>query len=120
MSDRRRDQGRSLRCRKDPEDGIYYDRIYVHDLGTVIDKSDFTDFAERSEVKSISIPDNVEWIQPCTFTDFVCLTDVEIRGEVYGVVWHGGTDFRWTAPLSPATLVEELKRGTGRIEIIRK
>ena len=90
------------------EDGPEY-RVFSGKLGKVL-----------PNVISISIPEEVEYIEPGTFTDFVNLDDVEIRGDVYGVQWCGGTNGKWIVPISPATLVEELKRGTGRIEIIRK
>lgn len=101
------------------EDGPEY-RVFSGILGKVLDKSDIPYDEDTPNVISISIPEEVEYIEPGTFTDFVNLNDVEIRGDVYGVQWCGGTDGKWIVPISPATLVEELKRGTGRIEIIRK
>ena len=101
-------------------DGTESEMVFSKKLQSTIDKSDFPFFEGISNVVHISIPDNVEFIEPGTFTDFTGLASVEIRGIVYGVIWHGGTDGRWTAPRSPATLVEELKKGSGLIEIIRK
>ena len=65
----------------------------------------------------ICIPETVECIEPGTFADFVNLTEVVILGDVFGVEWKEG---QWTAPLSPSTLVDELKRGRGKIIIHRK
>ena len=101
-------------------DGGESEMIFPEKLGSTIDKSNFPLFEGISNIIQISIPENVEFIEPGTFTDFTGLTSVEIRGIVYGVIWHGGTDGRWTAPLSPATIVEEFKKGSGFIEIIRK
>lgn len=99
----------------DDEDVI----VLPQELGDIIDKSYITDVDANDRVLKISIPENVKCIEPGTFTDYVNLKDVTIRGDVYGVEWCGGTDNLWTVPLSPSTLVEELKRGTGRILIRR-
>ena len=101
-------------------DGCETEMVFSEKLGSAIDQSNFPFFEGISNVIQISIPGNVEFIAPGTFADFTGLTSVDIRGIVYGVIWHGGTDGRWTVPLSPATLVEELKKGSGSIEIIRK
>lgn len=72
------------------------------------------------KVVQLSIPAHVECINPGLFVDFVNLVEVEIRGDVYGVEWVAGMgNGTWSASLTPYTLVEELKRAKGRIEIHR-
>ena len=93
--------------------------VCTKELGKTMDKSDISEGLTKGEVLKISFPEEVECIEPGTFQGFTNLEDVEIRGDVYGVEWQGGNEGMWTAPLSPATLVEELKRGTGRILIHR-
>ena len=98
------------------------EQLYVesdHEVGAFIDRSDIPNFNEISidRIIDICIPETVEWIEPGTFAGFVNLTEVVILGDVFGVEWKEG---QWTAPLSPSTLVEELKRGKGKIIIHRK
>ena len=88
-------------------------------LGLIIDESDIHLPIEKEKIIKISIPEQVECIKSGTFIGFTNLADIEIRGKVYGVEWQGGTDNRWIVPISPTTMVEELKRGTGRIMIFR-
>ena len=101
------------------DDNRCYGKISDHEVGAVIDKSDIPSFNEISKdrIIDISIPETVECIEPGTFADFVNLAEVVILGDVFGVEWKEG---QWTAPLSPYTLVEELKRGRGKIIIHRK
>ncbi len=97
-----------------------FDDIYSPEVRNVIVKSDLSKVEAPEKVVQISIPAHVEYINPGLFVDFVNLAEVEIRGDVYGVEWFGrmGMD-KWGVSLSPSALVEELKRGLGRIEIRR-
>ena len=101
------------------DDNLLYAEISDHEVGSVIDKSDIPSFNKISidRIIDICIPETVECIEPGTFADFVNLTEVVILGDVFGVEWKEG---QWTAPLSPSTLVDEVKRGRGKIIIHRK
>ena len=102
------------------EDGEIDYLICDDDLGIVMDESDIDPSIDKEKIIQVSFPEQVECIEYETFKGFINLSDVEIRGDVYGVEWQGGTDDCWTVPLSPAIMAEELKRGTGRIVIFRK
>jgi hypothetical protein len=97
-----------------------FDDMYSAEVGEVIVKSDLSYVEAPEKVVQLSIPAHVECINPGLFVDFVNLVEVEIRGDVYGVEWVAGIgNGTWSASLTPYTLVEELKRGKGRIEIHR-
>ena len=102
-----------------PDEDGEREMVCTGELGKTMDISDLFEHFEKADVLKISFPEEVECIEPGTFTGFASLEEVEIRGDVYGVEWQGGTAWMWTAQLSPSMLVEELKRGAGRILIHR-
>ena len=97
-----------------------YDDTYSPEVGRIIVKSDLALVESPGKVVQISIPAHVECINPGLFVDFVNLAEVEIRGTVFDVEWFGGAGRNnWSISLSASGLVEELKKGQGRIEIRR-
>lgn len=97
-----------------------YDETYSPEVGRVVVKSDLAWLESPDKVVQISIPAHVECINPGLFVDFVNLAEVEIRGNVFDVEWFGEAGRNnWSVSLSPSTLVKELKKGQGRIEIRR-
>ena len=96
-------------------------------VGEIIKRSDLQNILEFDEIGGldkiikISIPSNVICINPRAFVDCINLQEVEIKGEYDGIECFSSGG-KWSVTMSIDSLdslVEELKKGAGRIEIHR-
>lgn len=96
-------------------------------VGEIINRSDLQNILESDEIGGldkiikISIPSNVTCINPGAFVDCINLQEVEIKGE-YDRIECFSSAGKWSVTMSIDSLdslVEELKKGEGRIEIHR-
>ena len=93
-------------------------------VGEIIKRSDLQNILEFDEIGGldkiikISIPSIVICINPRAFVDCINLQEVEIKGEYDGIECFSRAG-QWSVTMSIDSLVEELKKGEGRIKIHR-
>ena len=93
-------------------------------VGEIVKRSDLQNILESDEIGGLdkiikmSIPSNVICINPGAFVDCINLQEVEIEGEYDGIECFSRAG-KWSVTMSIDSLVEELKKGEGRIEIHR-